>query len=380
MIKVSKSFLLKKCLPIALSVLLLGALALFANSGGVPKINRRGEVSYDRATVRRIVSQELLPDPITGKPIGAQTLELEITSGAHKGEVVTVDSPVARQSGVLSKKGTQLLVNVSEGGGVTVYGVYTYNRTVGVMIFIVLFCGILIVIGGRKGLKALLGLLVTIFCILCIFIPLLFQGVPPILAAILLVGVCSVLIMSIIDGLNPKTVSAIVATVLCSLAAGVFSLLGGWLMNMSDFHLPDADGLITLMTRTGFDANGIFFAAVLISSMGAIMDTAISITSALKEIVSNTPGISRKELMKSGMNIGRDAMGTMSNTLILAFVGGYLTYLVTLYTYDVTLTEVFSFASVGVEVITGLAGCVGIFFAVPLSAFIASKMMAKTRQ
>ena len=379
MIKLDKHFLLKKCLPIALSIFILGALALFANAGGVPKINSRGDVSYDQATVTKIVSESLSPDPVTGKPIGIQTLELKITSGEYKGEVVTVESPVARQSGVLSKQGTRLLVNVSDGGGVTIYGVYTYNRTIGVVIFVLIFCAVLIAVGGKKGVKALFGLLITIFCILCVFIPLLFKGVPPILASTLLVGICSVLIMSVIDGLNPKTISAIVATVVCSLAAGLFSLIGGVLLNITDFHLSDADSLITLMSRSDFNANGIFFAAVLISSMGAIIDTAISITSALHEIVQKTPAISRKELMKSGMNIGRDAMGTMSNTLILAFVGGYLTYLVTLYTYDVSLTEVFSFASVGGELISGLSGCIGIFLAVPLSAFIASRMMVKVK-
>jgi Predicted multitransmembrane protein len=379
MIKIDKHFILKKCLPIALSIFILGALALFANAGGVPKINGRGNVSYDKATVLNVVSEKLEPDPVTGKPIGFQTIEIKIESGKQKGKVVTVENSVTRQNTVLSKQGTRLLINVSDGGGVAVYGVYTYNRTIGVIIFVLIFCAILIAIGGKKGAKALVGLLVTIFCILCVFIPLLFKGVPPIVASMLLVGVCSVLIMSIIDGLNSKTISAIVATIACSLTAGLFSIIGGALLNITDFHLSDTDSLLTLMSKTDFNANGIFFASVLIASMGAIIDTAISITSALHEIVDKKPGITRKELMKSGMNIGRDAMGTMSNTLILAFVGGYLTYLVTLYTYDVSLTEVFSFASVGEELISGLSGSIGIFFAVPLSAFIASRMMVKTK-
>jgi uncharacterized membrane protein len=117
----------------------------------------------------------------------------------------------------------------------------------------------------------------------------------------------------------------------------------------------------------------------MISCMGAVMDVAMSIASAVEElhVVNNT--LTVKDLYKSGMNIGRDAMGTMANTLVLAFAGNSLNMLVLIFSYGVTFTQLINTDFIALEVIKAVSGSIGIIVAVPIVALIASYMVKNVK-
>ena len=110
------------------------------------------------------------------------------------------------------------------------------------------------------------------------------------------------------------------------------------------------------------------------------MDVAMSISSAMKEFCDQNPNISRMELMKAGMRVGRDMMGTNSNTLILAFAGSSLSMLVLNYAYDLPYLQVINSNNVGIAVMQGLSGSFGIVLCVPATVVMAAYIYKREKK
>ena len=124
---------------------------------------------------------------------------------------------------------------------------------------------------------------------------------------------------------------------------------------------------------------GMLFSGILISSLGAVMDVAMSVASALNEIHLKSPETSKKELFKSGMSIGRDMIGTMSNTLILAYVGGSINLIMIIYAYSYEMHQVMNMYSIAIEIMNGIAGTIGIILAVPFTSVISAALLTSKK-
>ena len=131
---------------------------------------------------------------------------------------------------------------------------------------------------------------------------------------------------------------------------------------------------------TGCDAWGLLVSGIIVSALGAVMDVAMSISSALEEVHAANPALKQNDLFKSGMNIGRDMVGTMTNTLILAFLGCEFTLILFLYTRELTFYHLFSTAFVAIETISGLASSLGMILAIPLTALISSTLITRKKR
>lgn len=114
------------------------------------------------------------------------------------------------------------------------------------------------------------------------------------------------------------------------------------------------------------------FSGLLISSLGAVMDIAMSISSAMQELCVQNPAIGRTGLMKAGMRVGRDMMGTDANTLILAFAGGSVSLLVLDYAYDLPFLQIINFNNIGIAVMQELSGSFGVILSVPVTVLLGS--------
>ena len=143
---------------------------------------------------------------------------------------------------------------------------------------------------------------------------------------------------------------------------------------MTTYQMDEAETLMLVMTTTKLDMRHLFLCGVLIACMGAVMDVAMSISSAVSEVHEANPKFDRKRLFISGMNIGKDAMGTMANTLILAFAGGSLNMILLIYSYGVSFQQLMNTDFIAVELIQSIAGSIGIICTVPIAAFISAFM------
>jgi len=352
--------------------LLVGIIILLANQTPIEKIMTRKGIYYEKAVVTEVISSNLEIDEESEALTGIQEIKAEIKSGELKGETFIIRNNANYMFNVVCEKGTKLIVSIEESGGERQAYVYTYDRTGALYGFIAVFCLVLIGIGGKKGVKSLLSLIFTFVCIIFLFIPLLYHGVSPIIASIILSIVSTFAAMVFIGGWNAKTISSIIGTIFCTSFAGATSMIAGHFLKISDFTMESVDDVLVIARLSNLNTKGILFAIILISSLGAIMDVCMSIASSINEVYMTNPKISQKDLFKSGINVGRDTMGTMSNTLILAFAGGFMINLIIIASRDITLYELLSMPSIVTEIIQGLAGSIGIFLAVPIVSLVSS--------
>jgi uncharacterized membrane protein len=169
-------------------------------------------------------------------------------------------------------------------------------------------------------------------------------------------------------------------TIIGVVLSGVLAVIFGHFTKINGFNVSDIEQLEYVGQMTNIKIGELLYAGILISSLGAIMDIAMSVGSPIHEIHSKIPDANFQELFKSGINIGRDTMGTMSNTLILAFTGTSINTLVFIYAYGYGLNQVVNMYSIGIEILQGVAATLGVILTVPISAYVNSILLCKKKK
>lgn len=305
---------------------------------------------------------------------GSQEVIVEALSGPFKGKQYQTTNYLSALYNIDAREGTKVVLRFDpQGDGYTAF-IYSYDRSALLFGMFSLFALFLVAIGRKKGAMALAGLLIALFSIVGILFPLLEYGFPAVATTVVVIFYITVFTFVLIDGINRKTVSAALGTISGVVIAGVFASVSGALCHISGFQTTEAEELLLIGTDHGMKITGLFTAGILIAALGAVMDVAMSIASAVHELHEVNGSLKAKELFNSGMNIGRDAMGTMANTLILAFVGSSFTLLLLIYFYDISFTQLVSTDLIAREVIQGLSGSIGIVLAVPIVAALSAKI------
>jgi uncharacterized membrane protein len=263
----------------------------------------------------------------------------------------------------------------SVSGKISVTSVYSKDRETAIYIFVGIFLLLLWGIGGKNGFKTALGLTFTFGCIIYLYLPLIYRGYSPFYAAVFVAIVTTVMTMGLIGGCTFKSVSAIIGTVGGVICAGICAAGFGAAAGISGFNVSDVEALLFVGQMTRVKIGGLLFSGILIASLGAVMDVAISIASTINEIYRHNPALTKKQLFSAGINVGRDLIGTMANTLILAFTGGSLSVLVLNYAYDLPYRQMINSYSIGIEIMQGISGSLGMILTVPLVALIASQLI-----
>ena len=201
------------------------------------------------------------------------------------------------------------------------------------------------------------------------------KGVEPILAAVVVVVLSTAVTLLSLNGFCKKTVIAAVSCSVCTMFAGVIAYATGVLSHISTLNESEAELLLFISDSTALRVKDLLFAGILIAALGAVMDTAMSIASSLTEMKSIDPTLTQKQLWRSGMNVGKDIMGTMTNTLILAFTGSSLNILLVYYMYSLPYIALINLDLLVVEVIRGLSGSIAVILAIPVTTLIASRAL-----
>ncbi len=356
--------------------ILNGAGDIFANSGDEI-------IEFEKATVTEIVSEDLEKDEVAdGAYTGSQELTVIVKSGRYKNEEMRVYNYMVPISGVPVSKGDSVTITIkTQSSGKHSATVYEFNRIPILAAFVVLFFIVIIIVGGRTGLKSLVGLVFTVICLFALLIPLLLKGAPTILTTFLMCAFIALVCFTILGGVHRKTISAFFGTISGAFLAMVFGLVVQYFAKIDGLRLEDAEPLLQMKyAGLTIGIRGLLVAGIIISALGAVMDIAMSISSALEEVHAANPSLSRNELFKSGMNIGRDMAGTMTNTLILAFLGSEFTLMIFLYARGLTFYHLFSTAFVALETISGISASIGMILAIPLTALISATLIAKSNK
>lgn len=330
--------------------------------------------SYENAKVIEVVEDNLSPD---GVRVGYQMLKVQLTSGEYKGEIVNATSAEGNLFGAVCKKGDSVVVHMSVSGDSKNASVYSKDRIVAVAAFVGIFLLLICVIGGKNGVKSVIGLVFTFVAIFMIYIPLIYRGFSPFWAAVIITIITTIVTMYLISGIAVKTLCAILGTVIGVLLAGLSAWLFGRVADIDGYNVSNIETLAYVGQITNIQIGGLLFSGILIASLGAVMDVAMSVSSAISEIHDKAPQLGCLELFKSGMNVGRDMMGTMSNTLILAFVGSAVSELVINYAYNLPFRQIINSYNIGIEIMQGVSGSIGVILTVPAVAVVTAWMLTR---
>ncbi|WP_446899436.1 YibE/F family protein [Clostridium sp. LBM24168] len=379
MIKFSKTF---QVLIFSASVLLFGIFLYYFNISHPVTYNRQNGKSYIKYEKAQVISikNNSLKQFNESKNIyfGTQQLQIKILSGEHKGDVENVTNYLSDTHNVYLRPGMKAIVEISTANssshGITIYN---YYRAPVQYAFIFIFFAALCIIGGKKGFRSVMGLVFTLSCIIFLFVPMLYRGYSPIMASILIIIITSCITLFLLNGWSAKTLSAILGTISGVVIAGIIELILGRLAHLTGLNFSDVESLNMISNVSGMKVHELLTAGILIASLGAVMDLSISIASSIQEIYTSNPTMSKKELLKSGMNVGKDMMGTMANTLILAFAGASLTMIIIIYSYNVSYNQLMNMDMVNLEIIQGLTGSMAIIFTVPIVSFISSEIITR---
>lgn len=307
---------------------------------------------------------------IDGEKQRQQLIEIQLTDGRKIETINNIADNLAYK--VILKVGDRILLTEEDGA----FFVEGYEREWVCWVLIGLFLLLVILIGRKKGVFALLSLSLKLCILFFVFIPLIKRGFSPILAASFFSVVSTFLTIIMVSGFNNKSLSACCGTIAGIIVSG---LLGAFLVSQA--HLSGLMEQETSALYAQFPVikiTELISAGVLIGALGACMDVAISIASALNELKEAAPHMDFKDLLKSGMNIGQDIMGTMINTLILAYLGSSLPIVILI--TQIQPTYLFNMELMVKELILSIVGSIGLVLTIPFTALIASYLYTKPSQ
>lgn len=332
------------------------------------------------AKARVLQVEDMGKDPIS--QFDVQLVQLEIFTGKYNGEILEIENT---QSGnpvydVPVKEGDKvvLLIEELEGGNIEV-NISDYSRDTYIYFLVVLFLVVLLVIGRFNGFKTIITLGITMIAIFKILLPLILKGYSPIPITVFISALITILSLIIISGVNKKSLSAILGTVSGVVIAGSIAFFIGTQVKLTGLSSEEAMMLLYIPQNINFNFKDLLFSGILLGALGAVMDVSMSIASSIDEINKANYNLSRKNLFLSGMNVGKDIMGTMSNTLILAYTGSSVPLILLFMAYDTSLIKIMNLDIVATEIIRSLAGSIGLVLTIPITAAISSFLLKNNK-
>lgn len=296
----------------------------------------------------------------------------EIIKGERKGELVEAVQIIDNVYSVGTlpiEKGDQLFLYSAEENGKTFWYAGEYYRSGKIGVFGIFFCLAVILFGKKKGFNTILSLFFTCAAIFLVFVPSILAGQNPYIFSCLICIYTIVVTLALVDGYSKKSLAAALGCVGGILAAGLATVLMGSFMKMTGFLDDDSLYVYLMNPDKPIDLKAIIFSANIIGALGATMDVAMSISSSLFELKEKAPDLSFKEICLSGIKIGQDIMGTMANTLVLAYIGSSLSTVLLFVSYQSSLLQLLNREIIIAELLQALSGSVGILLTIPISTF-----------
>lgn len=310
---------------------------------------------------------------------GEQSCSVRVLKGKFRDR--TIDSAVNMLTGsyendkIFSVGDKALIIISYNGSEILSAAMIDHYRLDYEIILAVIFAVILVATAGKTGFRSLLSFILTVLAVWKVIVPLYLKGADPIISGAIFTALLSVMIIAMVYGFDKRCFAAVAGVmsgvVVALLFGAVFTSLfkiHGAVMSMSESLLYCGYGNLSL--------TNIFTAAIFIGSSGAMMDLAVDITSAMHEITLKKPDIGKKELIVSGMNIGKAAMGTISTTLLLAYTGSCIAMLMVFTAQGTPLINILNYKYVAAEIVHTVAGSIGLTAVAPLTAVLGGMLLA----
>jgi len=352
-----------------ITVLLIFTVIMFVMPTGFEKV-----VSSDSIRAKALVSEtdnSLLNQHGIVKT-GAQRLKLEVLDSEFKGRIIETHNHLIgkmEMDKVFSPGDKALVVLNLKNGDIANTTVIDHYRTNIEIYLFALFFIMVTVVAGKTGLKAMLSFIFTVLYLWKILLPAFLRGWDPILVSLASIMLLTGVIIFSIAGISKQGFSAFLGSMSGIVVTCALSLIFGKYFKIHGAVLPFSEPLL----YTGFpflNLTGIFYSGIFIASSGVIMDVAMDIAAAMHEIKEKSPDISMGELVKSGLEVGRAVLGTMTTTLLLAYFGGYASMFMLFIAMGTPVMNIVNIQYVSAEIMHTLVGSFGLVTVVPFTAFM----------
>ncbi len=238
---------------------------------------------------------------------------------------------------------------------------------------------LMILIGGKKGARSFISLFLNFVVLLLTILFMTDSHANPIILTLIACAVISYINLFYINEVNSKTIIAFISTIITISILLVFIDIVTRNAMIQGFGEEEIEELSIFSLYIGVDFVKIGASVIIMSTIGAITDVAISITSPMREIFNHNPSISRKDLFTSGLGIGKDILGTNTNTLFFAFFGGYLALLIWFKDLSYSVGKIVNSKIFSAEMITIFCAGIGIALIIPITSWINAYFLVKTR-
>lgn len=312
----------------------------------------------------------------------------EILEGTQKGEIVeatqSISGMYAGSNYVKSvEEGNKILLVYSEEMGMmgeSAWQFSDYYRMDKILMLTAVFLVLILLIGRWKGVNTILSLGFTFSFVFFVFVPAVMSGYNAYLWSAVTCIYTIVMTLFLINSTSKKTFATIFGCISGTVIAAAGTCIMTKIMDLTGYVDEHSYYLTMLETETPIDLTAIIFAAIIIGAVGAIMDVAMDISSSLYELSEHVPDITLGKLIKSGMSIGRDIMGTMANTLVLAYIGSSLSCIMILLTYTTSAMDLLNRELIIVEFLTAIIGSLAILLTIPCTVLICGALYLPGRK
>lgn len=332
-------------------------------------------ISYQRGTVIQVLSQSLEESPLGSGMLGSQDLAVRLQDGSE----VQMTNYLTDTHNILAEEGSKVIICVDAPDGVEpYYTVYNYDRTSALVLIFAVFILLMLLVGGKQGANAVLALAVSLLLIVRFTVPAIYRGSSPIAVGVLTAFAATAVTLLLLHGATVRALLAAGVTLAGEGTACILFAVSSALLHVGGFQTDQAEGLLIVAQNTGLHLKTLLFAATMIASLGAVMDVAVSLLSALWELKQQGTQ-DGDQLFRSGMNIGKDMIGTMSNTLIFAFAGNALATMLSLTAYGVQASQLLNSNYIALEIAQGLCGTGGVILTVPIASVAAAALFPRLK-
>lgn len=308
-----------------------------------------------------------------------QIVKIKLLSGEFKGQEFITDNMITNNPyyDIFLKKGDRVILHseMEEDSETINYDIADIHRIDFVYVLTAIFVGLLLIVGKRKGFNSLLSIVITVALILFVMAPMVRGGFNPIMSALIVSLLSTLITMYTVGGFNHKSTSASIGVIGSLIFASILSILSIKFARLTGFCCEETMYLYS--ADPNLDFKGILTASVILATLGAVMDTGMSIASSINEFYIINPKMNTKDLFFSGMNVGKDIIGTMANTLILVYLGSSLPLV--LLSQNIDLQKFFNLNQVVTEICSAMIGSIALVACVPITAIVSAHLVRVTK-
>ena len=335
--------------------------------------------SYDEKAIKGVVTGII--DTYEEESFGYDGNDTSVTvlftcrllEGKHKGEVVDatqmIEPSQKNHLKIVEPQDKILLYRFAYDDEAT-WHFTNYIRSNQVIVLALVFLALVLLIGRTKGVNTIVSLAMTCMSVFLIFVPSVLNGYNVYLSSIIICSFTIISTLLFVNGICKKSIATMIGCIAGVIIAAVSTGIMSKVLNLTGMVDEESYYLTLIESKNPIDIKAIVFGCIIIGALGAIMDIAMDIASSLYEIKKHARDITFTSMLRSGMEIGRDVIGTMSNTLVLAYIGSSLSSILLLMTYSSSLFELINKEVVIVDLLQAFIGSLAILLTIPITAFV----------